>query len=449
MMTRFVGLSGFGLYCVVLVLMEFAARLAVFGTDVLIVKAASTSEQDGEILLANAFGWRGVASVAACSLLIAGVAWLRGSPLMTSVVAIMGLGMIAQVLSDTYLSLVQGMERVHLAGYVQMLCHAIGLALALAAIWCGLGLVGVAVAYTLRAILFFICGAFLCRLLNRSVSMSFGPRVVALMLRKGAPIAGGRLLAVLYLGSGVLVMQRLRGEETAGLFAGSMKIFEACAALGMLTAVSAFPTLSRLRTECTDSLREVVTTLIRIIAWVGLPLCVLLALNAESVLVLLFGSDFAGQDAALSILTWAIPFSFVFVLFERLAYAANAQKQAMLTRAAGTVVCISVLVATVPHMGLPGAAMAYLIAEVAMVLLLLPKLRTYAPGVSVLRTAVPGATASLVALAAALAADRLGFLPSAVFALCFGLLGFGRLWRVRLGLGTSEVTPCVKADTEE
>ena len=38
MMTRFVGLAEFGVYCVALVILEFAARLAIFGSDVLIVR---------------------------------------------------------------------------------------------------------------------------------------------------------------------------------------------------------------------------------------------------------------------------------------------------------------------------------------------------------------------------------------------------------------------------
>ncbi len=443
-MTRFIGLAGFGLYCLVLVLMEFAARLSVFGSDVLIVKAISTQNPDGERYAANALAWRGLASVSLCLVLVGGVAWLKGPSPVSYAAAIMGLGMIAQVCGDTYLSVIQGLERVHLAGYVQMFCHTVGLILAVAAVWCGMGLVGVAVAYTLRAVVLLIGGALLCRILKHPVGMSFNPRVIGLMLRRGAPIAGGRVLTVVYLGSGIVAMEHFHGAEAAGIFGGAMKIFEGCAALGMLTAVSAFPTLSRLRTECTDSLRRVVNLLIRIITWIGVPLCVLLGLNAERLLMLLFGEAFAGQGTVLVILAAAIPFSFGYVLIERLAYAADDQKRVMLIRAVGTTMSILLLLAAARSLGPVGAALAYLGAEMSMLSLLLPRLPTYSPGVLFARTALPGGIASVVALTIALSVSLPGWLSSVAF------LGvFGSLYLVCWGLPRLGAIRCVKTGTRE
>lgn len=431
-LTRSVGLAEFGLYCVVLVLMEFAARIAVFGTDVLIVKTVSTREPGADELTANALAWRALASVSVCVLLVAGAAWFRPSSLLPWLIATMGLGMVAQVLSDTYLSQVRGMERVHLAGYVQMLCHGVGLALALVAVWTGLGLIGVAVAYTLRAILFFLCGALLCHVLKCPVHFSLRLPVIRSLLKRGAPIAGGRVLAVLYLGAGILAMERFCGEEAAGMFAGAMKIFEACTALGMLAAIAAFPTISRLHKEDGDSLRALVCFLFRTIAWVGLPLCVLVALNAEQVLVLLFGQEFTGQGMTLVILAAAMPFSFSYVLVERMAYAANDQKRAMIIRAVGTLLSISILLTTGQRLSPPLVAMVYLMAEVTMCLLFMLNIRAYSPGVSAWRSMLPGIIASLAALTLTLLAPSRTLVPSVVFAACLAFLGLARRLLPRL-----------------
>ncbi|MBT3193883.1 MAG: hypothetical protein HN341_15165, partial [Verrucomicrobia bacterium] len=55
-MTRFVGVAEFGVYCVALVLMELVARLAIFGSDVLVVRSISTPQSDVDALLANVIG---------------------------------------------------------------------------------------------------------------------------------------------------------------------------------------------------------------------------------------------------------------------------------------------------------------------------------------------------------------------------------------------------------
>jgi polysaccharide transporter, PST family len=422
-MTRYVGLAGFGTYCVALVMMEFAARLAVFGSDVLVVRAISTRESGADALLANVLGWRILSSATVYIGIVLVLVFLSPASTLKGLVVIMGLGMVFQVVADAYISLAQGHERVDLGGYVQMVCHGAGIALMLLAVFSGYGVVGVAVAYTLRAFLCLGCGIVLSRYLNHPVRPTLDVKIIAGALRKGAPIAGNRLVSVLYLGAGLILLDRFCGAEAAGRFAGPMKIFEACAALGMMTAVAAFPTVSRLRAESKQELRAVVVALLGVIAWVGLPLCIAVALNADVLLVLLFGREFSGQGLLLVVLMSAVPFSFMYVLGERLAYAAHDQKRVLVVRVIGTLLSVGVLLATVTRLEARGAAVALLAGEVAMLLMFLPKWSSYAAGVSIWRSLFPGGLVSCAALVFALLVPAwFDAAPAAVFPVAF-LLG--------------------------
>ncbi|MBT3194335.1 MAG: oligosaccharide flippase family protein, partial [Verrucomicrobia bacterium] len=379
----------------------------------------------------NVIGWRILAALTLYVVFATTVFLVSPGAILMGVVVIMGVGVLFQVVGDAYISLAHGHERVDLGGYVQMLCSGVGVAMMLTAIFCGFGLRGVAVAYSLRSLLYFVCGIVLSFHLKHPVCPALDFRVIGAALHKGAPIAGSRLVAVVYLGAGLLVLERLCGPELAGAFAGPMKIFEACCALGMLTAMAAFPTVSRLRKESEHDLRGVVLALVGLIAWVGLPICMLVALNAGALLGVLFGAELSGQGPLLALLMSAVPFSFMYVLVERLAYAAHDQRRVLIIRVIGTVISVAVLLATVVRLESYGAALALLSGELAMFLMFLPRWSTYAVGAPVWRTALPGVLSSGVAFSLAAFGPCRGSLGStAVFVLAL-LLGVAicLVWR--------------------
>ena len=129
---------------------------------------------------------------------------------------------------------------------------------------------------------------------------------------------------------------------------------------------------------------------------------VLVALNADALLGLMFGSDLLGQGGILVILMCAVPLSLVYVLAERLAYAADDQHWVVIVRTVGTVTTVGILLATVSRWGGRAAAAALFCGELSMVLMFLPKWAGYSLGVPLWRTVRPGMISAFSALAVAL-----------------------------------------------
>jgi len=417
--------AGFGLYCLALVLLELGIRLAVFGTDILIIRDISASSPDARDLVGNALGWRIAAGFLIFPLLIILAGLISDSPLLPRLIALMGTGMIAQIIGDLYLSVVQGRERVDLFALVQGSTSIIGLILGLGALKLGFGLFGVGIAYSIRGLFSLALGVVVCRFRGGRVKLRFGSRFVWKMLTRAAPIAASRILTIVYLGSGLAVLEYFRGAASVGKFAGPMKIFEACGALGMLTMVAAFPTISRLREESPDELKKAARSLIRFFCWLGIPLSAVIALNAP-VILSIFGAEFSNYAPALILIMIAIPFSLNSELVERLAYAANDQKRVLAVRFSGILLNFVILFFLVNRLNYLAPAFAILGAEAAMFFLFLSRWRWYVPSLKFWRNALPPVLICLMALTPVLFfLKTLGIYPWAVFIALFLVLASG------------------------
>lgn len=397
------GAAEFGLYCLALLLLEFGIQVAVFGTDILVVRELSAGAPGAEALMGGSLGWRFGTSVAIYPILIAIAYGLSPASGFCIAIAMMGLGMISDALGDLYLAAIQGRERVDLCALAEGTTSIVGMVLALGAIFGGYGLQGLAVAYTLRGIVSLLLSMLIYHRLfaGRPIRLDWRLSIMRDMLVKGAPIAGSRLLTILYLGSGMVMLQYYWGEQVLGRFAGSMSIFNACASLGMLTMIAAFPTINRLRATAPEDLRRATTDLLRFFCWAGLPASAMVALLSEQIIRLFFKQEFADYHMALVLLMVAVPFSLVYGLLERLAYSANDQKRVWGVRLLSVTLNFAVLIALVGQIGYLAPPIGIICAEVSMLALLSHRLYDYVPGMRWLPVVAPPLAALIIALATA------------------------------------------------
>jgi O-antigen/teichoic acid export membrane protein len=386
---RWDGVKGFGLYCLALVLMEFASRLASFGTDILIIRELSSSESDGFRVAGRALAWRTVAAAVTGLGAIAVGMVLNESAAFHRAASVMAVGMLADTLADVYSSVLQGRQRVDLYAVCEGAAGVIGLVLGVASLRINLGIEGLAIAYTLRAVSTLVMSLALCRYLQLSVPFLPDPKAIFTMLKESAPIAASRFLTIAYLGSGTIALQHFHGAAAVGRFACAMKIFETCAAAGMLTMVASFPVIARLRSGSQNELQAAARFLLRFFCWLGIPMSLLVALNAGWILRLLFGPEFAASGPALIILMAAVPFSLVYGLIERLAFAARDQQRVLAIRLVGLLVSLAVLMLLVKPAEYLAPAFAVLAAEAAMCVVFAPCWSRYVSGFSFWSAVVP------------------------------------------------------------
>jgi len=382
------GLVGFGIYCLALVWMDFAMRLAILGTDIVVIRDTAARRSDAQQRVSHALGWRLLAAGLLYPALILAARLAGQGRLLLHVVAVMGVGMVLQTAADLLFSIVQGRERVDLHGAAQTLISLAGLGLGLAAVQGGYGLPGLAVAYTLRGAISLLLGVVLCRALRAMPRPAFGIRPAAALLKDAAPIGLNRVLTSLYMGSGMTVLQIAFGPGSVGAFALAMKIAEACSAFGTLTMIAVFPTLSRLHAQAQAGLQRAVTDLARFLLWAGLPVCIVAAVLAPR-LVALIRPEFVSGAPALVLLMAAVPLSFCNELAERLAYVAGDQGRVLLYRALGTAANMLVLLFLVFPAGLLAPPLGMIAAETTILALFLPRFGVYAPDARLAKAVLP------------------------------------------------------------
>jgi len=403
------GAGAFGLYCLALTLVEFGLRLVVFGTDILVVREISAAAPECEQTVRNTLAWRAIAAVAMYPLLVAGAGLLTSDTAFRVAIALMGTALFTDTMGDLYLGVVQGRERVDLCALAEGLVSLVGLGFGLAALAAGWGLQGLAAAYALRGVANLVLGMLVYRRIHVDGIIAWGwqPGAIIALLKKAAPIGVNRLLTIIYLGSGMVMLQYFHSEESVGRYAGSMKIFDACTAMGMLTMVAAFPTIARLRVSAPDDLRRTAADLLRFFGWLGIPLSITVALASDLILRSVFGPDFAHYGLALVLLMAAVPFSLFYGLIERLAYAAHDQHRVLWVRFVSTAVNILVIMLCIGRIEYLAPAVAILVAEIAMVAMFLRRLNVYIPGMPWRAEITPPLVAAAVALVPALAARPL------------------------------------------
>jgi len=416
--------ADFGLYCLALFLIELGIRLVVFGSNILVVRDIAANLPGAGLLVRNTFALRILGSMLIYPVIIAIGFSMAHSSILPWVLAVMGIGMVMEIMADLFFSIVQGMERVDMFALAEGTYNLVGLCIGLVALYMGFGIKGVAVAYCFRSLTALVWGVTICMRKKESIRPLWNTGGIWELLKRSAPIGSTQLLTLVYLGSGMTALQFFSGVDAVGSFAASMKIFEGCTALGMLTMVAAFPTISRLRTTSMEDLKKTTGFLIHLFCWAGIPMSLLVALNSQRVLYFLFGPEMLNCWYPLFVLMLAVPLSLNYGLIERLAYIANDQKRVMQVRLISILLSIVILMALVGHYNYMAPAVAVVFAETAMFLLLLPKWNTYVPGLSYLRTAMPPFVLSLIAISPfAITGTLFDIKSSVIFTITYCVLG--------------------------
>jgi O-antigen/teichoic acid export membrane protein len=231
-------------------------------------------------------------------------------------------------------------------------------------------------------------------------------RVVTRMLvREALPLAAALAMNVVYFRVLVILTSLLASEQATGYFGTSFRIFEVLFGLPLLVLSVALPVLSVAGHEDEERLRYSVQRLTEVALLVSVLLVLVIVAVAEPAIVFLAGDDFRGAAPVLQIQAVALIPVFLGQTWQ-LALV-SIRRQSALAWATGTalVVVIALGLVLIPAYEATGAAVAAVLAESVLALLLLWFLHRLRPAVMPSFRFVPR-----VALAGALATPFL-FVP--------------------------------------
>jgi len=196
------------------------------------------------------------------------------------------------------------------------------------------------------------------------VRLSVDPPLVRDILRRGFPLLITNLLALVIYNADIVLLRVLRDEMEVGLYLGAYTLINLLGVLGNTATLSMLPSLSRLRTapqHATDLYHSGVVQVMTL----ALPITVGGAMLAPDIIDFVFGAAYAPAAPVLRVLIVSIPLLLLRSVAQATLLAAGRQDRVLHATALAAAVTLALNLLLIPPLGMMGAAITTVCAEVA------------------------------------------------------------------------------------
>lgn len=363
LLARMVGETDYGIYGTVGAFIAIGTSIVNFGMGPIFIRdVARQPDQAGKYLTATLFLQTGLALLAYA--LVNGAAVLTGyPPAIQAYLAVAAISLVIDILGNMCNDLLLAQERMAASSLVSIV-HIIALiTLAALALTLGYGLFGVYAATLLAGI---FRAAILWALVLRSGVRPAFPldgTIVKPLLLNGAPLAISAFLSLAYQHADKLMTTRLIGTTQTGyLTAAFVVIFGVVELLSTTILIATYPMMSRYYGHG-ETFGFMVEKLSFFTLLIALPIAFTLSIFADAITIPLFGVDFQPTADVLRVLIWYATTSMVANVFAQGLTVQNRQRRLLGVRASGLAVNIILNTLLIPLIGIVGAALASLCAE--------------------------------------------------------------------------------------
>ncbi len=357
-LTRTLGVEGFGRYVYVFTALAFFELLADAGLDPLLVRDGARGREDLPCRLGDAFVLRALLTLAAAAAAFVLVPRFSGRPEDGALVLLAAASLLATNRRPSLRSLLEVPARTRLRMELPTALGALteiaalGLLVVLAARF---GIAGAIAAQPLAQIpMAFVYAA----LLARSDLPRFAPDVrrIAELLKRASPLLGALALNIVLVRADVLFLERWRGPAEVGIYSAPVRLVEIANLLPALLMTSVFPLLVGAFERDRGEAVRLYSESIRVSMIALVPFVLVQILFADSIVRALFGAEFGRSAAVLPWLALAELWIYLDIFLGARLVAEHQERRNFLLLGAAAAFNLAGNAAVVPAFGAPGAA---------------------------------------------------------------------------------------------
>lgn len=376
-LARLLGEAAYGIYGTVGAFFAVGTAVVNFGMGPIVIRDVARAPQLAGKYLTATLILQSVLAALAYGLLNGAAALAGYEPEIRTLLALAALSLLVDVLGSMTNDLLLAQEKMLATSVVSVVHIGILIALAAGALLAGYGLAGLYVATlaagALRALalwgLVMRAGVRPAWPLDRATA---GP-----LLRNGAPLALSAFLALAYQHADKLMTTRFIGTTQTGyLTAAFVVIFGVVELLNTTILIAVYPMMSRYHADGQGTtFGFIVEKLAFFTLLISLPLALVLSAFAVEITVPLFGANFRPTADVLRILIWYAAVTMTGNIIAQALVVQNRQRTLLLIRSGGLGLNITLNALLIPRIGITGAALASLVAELMVLALLLGHFR--------------------------------------------------------------------------
>jgi O-antigen/teichoic acid export membrane protein len=370
---RWLGDAAFGVYGTIGGLIGIAAPLVAFGMSAILIReTARDPARAGTYQAISLFVQTALAGVAYAALNGAALA-LDYSDAIRAFAAIAALSLFVDLPGNLSYDLLLAREKMVWTAGVEVAHIALRVGLGAALLASGWGLAGVYAATLITGSARSLMLWWLARCAGVRPIFPLDRAVARRMLTDAAPLAFAAVLNMSYAYVDRLLTASVLTDADAGhLTAAFVIVYGVIDLLNTTILIALYPLMSRAYTPDGDNalFRFVVETLARFTLMLGIPLVALFAVYADAITIPLFGADFAASADVLRALIAYAAVAMIANVFAQALITQNRQRVTVTWRAVGFAVKLALSVVLLPLVGVIGAALASVGAEVLVLAML-------------------------------------------------------------------------------
>jgi O-antigen/teichoic acid export membrane protein len=363
LLTRHLGVAGFGSFVTVLSLSSIVALVADAGLTVIGVREYVTlGPSDRSRLVANILALRLVIATAGV-LVVIGFGYAAGyEPSLVSGIALAGVGVLLLTVYQTYTIPLAADLRLVRVTALELLRQALMVAGYLLLIVAGAGIVGfLAIPIPVGVVLVIVTALAIRHLVSLRPGLD---RIEARsLLAATLPVAAASILGALFYKIAVVMMSVISNDDQTGYFSASVRIIEVIVPVASLITSAAFPLLVRSASDAPDRFVRRMQRLFEIVFVLGAAITVLLVVGARPLILFVGGEEFLPAVPVLQIQGASVWASFLFAAWAAGLLASNAQRSLATATVVGVAAVVALTAALAPTHGAEGTALAMTLSE--------------------------------------------------------------------------------------
>jgi O-antigen/teichoic acid export membrane protein len=357
-MARKLGETAFGVFTFGFAFATLVTALGGFGQDIVLIREVARDRRQLHRYFFNTLLLKSALAVPALLVSSAAAFALGVDDETRWVVLLLGLAVVAELLTMTCLAVFQAFEQLVYMPIVLVTQRAATAAVGIAALVAGAGVVAVSAIYAVAAGLAFVLAVALVYRRIERPRLSADPRFWWPLMRVAAPIGLAGVFGVILFRVDTAILASFEPERVVGEYGAAFRLFEATLFLSWSVGTAVYPVLSRLTRESDPPLASVFDRALKLLIAVTLPLAVSAAVLGEPLVELIYGPAFDEAGSALALLAPAIAFYPVAHVAGVLLYARDRQVAMVVVHGLAAAANLLLNVALIASFSLDGAAVA-------------------------------------------------------------------------------------------
>ena len=358
-MTRYLGPEKFGLFSYSQSFVAIFISFATLGLDVILVRELTRHKEKNDTLIGTAVLLKSIASIIGIVLILFINLYIddKESVLLTNIIAFTLLFQNFNTL-DTYF---QAKVISKYVVFSRSTTYFISTSIKIGLILFKAPLIFFAYALVFDAFIISIGYIYIYYLQKRSILELKYAKVTAIyFLRQGWPLMLVALSVFIYTRTDQLMINYLLGNKETGYYAAAIRVSELFYFIPLLITQSIFPKIIELKEKDNTQYFLLLEQLYKLLTWTAVPIALGLFIFSDSIISILYGTQYAPASSILSILSFTIIFNAIGTITSKVLYAERYEKKYMYRSLLGVFINIILNFYFISNYGVVGAAIATL-----------------------------------------------------------------------------------------